>query len=153
MGNIALRIIIRRFLELFLTSTVVSVVLTLLNLGKILAGKNTLLVGMTAGVLVFAAMNFKMLRNCYFDLRDKFLYYTSNVAAYALFAMLGVVVYLISPSRAYTWLFAVTKFLRYTNAALAVPYSAAAFHLIGLLVIFLAPIGMGWIFIFDDDDE
>ena len=42
MGNIALRIIIRRFLELFLTSTVVSVVLTLLNLGKILAGKNTL---------------------------------------------------------------------------------------------------------------
>ena len=151
MGNITFRIIIRRFLELFFVNAVISTVLTILNLGKVLAGQNSLLFGMFVGIAVFITVNFRMLRHCYFDLKNNFLYYTTNIAAYLLFALLSAFVYLVFSSEIYTWLFALTKFLKYTNIALSVPYSAAVFHLIGFLLIFLAPIGMGWIFLYDDE--
>lgn len=150
MRNIAFRVIIRRFWELFLVNTAISVFLTLLNLGEFLTGQNSLFFGMLIGITVFVTVNFRMLRCCYFDLRNNFLYYTTNIAAYLLFALLSAFVYLLFPSEIYTWLFAVTKFLKYTNTPLAVPYSAAVFHLIGFSVIFLAPIGMRWIFVYDD---
>lgn len=153
MGNIAFRIIVRRFLELFFVNTAISAILTLLNIGKVLAGQNSVILGMFVGIAAFVTVNFRMLRHCYFDLRDSFLYYITNIAAYLLFAMLSALVYLVFSSEIYTWLFAMTKFLKYTNIALSVPYSAAVFHLIGFLVIFIAPIGMGWIFLYDDDDD
>lgn len=152
MGNITFRIIVRRFLELFFVNAAISAILTILNIGKVLARKDTLLLGMFVGIAVFVIMNFRMLRRCYFDLKNRFLYYTANIAAYFLFALLSAFVYLVFSSKIYTWLFAVTKFLKYTKIALSVPYSAAIFHLIGFSVIFIAPIGMGWIFSYDDDE-
>lgn len=152
MENITFRIIVRRFLELFFVNAAISAILTILNLGKVLAGHNSLPFGMFVGIAVFVTVNFRMLRRCYFDLRDSFLYYTANIAAYLLFALFSACVYRVFSSEIYTWFFALTKFLKYTNIALSVPYSAAVFHLIGFLIIFIAPIGMDWIFIYDDDE-
>ena len=151
MENIALKIIVRRFLELFCVNAAISAILTVLNVFKVLARQNTLLFGIAVGIVIFAVINFIMLRHCYFDLRNNFLYFTTNIAAYALFALLNALVYLLFSSQVYTWLFAVTKFFKYTSLALSAPLSAAVFHLIGFAVVFLAPIGMGWIFA--DDDE
>ncbi len=153
MGSIVFRVIIRRFLELLFTNTVISIVLTVLNLKKILPGQSSLLFGMLAGIAMFAFINFRMLRRCYFDLTNSFLYYVSNMAAYLLFALGGVFVYFLFSSEIYTWLFAITKFLKCINSDIAIPYSAAIFHLIGFSVIFLAPIGMKWIFVYNDDGK
>ena len=152
MITITFRVIIRRFLELFFVNTAISAVLIMLNKGKVLADRNMLFLGILAGIAVFVTVNFKMLRHCYFDLRNVFLYYTANIAAYFLYALLSAFVYLFFSSEIYAWFFAVTKFLKYTNLALSVPYSAAIFHLIGFLIIFLAPIGMGWIFEEEEND-
>ena len=151
MENIALKIIVRRFLELFCVNAAISAILTVLNVFKVLARQNTLLFGIAVGIVIFAVINSIMLRHCYFDLRNNFLYFTTNIAAYALFALLNALVYLLFSTEVYTWLFAVTKFFKYTSLALSAPLSAAVFHLIGFAVVFLAPIGMGWIFAYDDE--
>lgn len=155
MENITLKIIIRRFLELFLTNAVISAILTLLNITMILTMKNALLFGMIIGLIVFLTANFIMLRHCYFDLRDDYMYYKANIAAQLLFALFGIIAYILLPSVAYTLIFALTKFMKYTFLNLSAPFSAALFFIIGFSVIFLAPIGMGWIYETDDvlDDE
>lgn len=105
MNNIAFRIIIRRFLELFVTNFIVSVALTVLNIEKILSLRGALTFGAVLGIALFLAANVKMQRDCYFDLRDKKLYYFTNISAYIAFALFGFAVYFIGGGTIYTWLF------------------------------------------------
>ena len=153
MGNITFKIILRRFLELFFVNSAISAILTILNIEKVLSTQYSVIFGILAGIVLFLTVNFGMLRRCYVDLCDNFLYYTANIAAYLLFALVSVFVYLAFSSKIYTWLFAMTKFFKYTGFADSLPYSAAIFHLIGFSVIFIAPIGMGWIFLSDNEYE
>lgn len=143
---VALRVIIRRTMELFFASGVISVALTIMNLGGFLADQGSLILGMLVGTAVFVKVNFNMLRDCYFDLVNNTLYYITNITAYLIFAAGGYAVYFLGSQKVYTWLFAVTKLLKYTNLDMAVPYSAAVFHCIGIAAVFAAPIGMQWIF-------
>ena len=73
------------------------------------------------------------------------MYFLINISAYLLFAILSFVVYAFS-NEWFTWMFAITKFVRYSNAALATHYSALLFHLLGILMILFAPAKMNWVF-------
>ena len=152
MNDIIIRVTVRRFVELFVITVVLSVILTFLNVGHILADKRLLSVGMLCAIALFAFVNFKMLRKCYFDLADNSMYFKSNILAYLLFAGVGYLIYFTCPGAVYTWLFAVEKFARYASGELAVPYSAALFHCVGLAIIFAAPIGMKWVFMIKNND-
>ncbi len=152
MNNIAFRIIIRRFLELFVTNFIVSVALTVLNIEKILSLRGALTFGAVFGIALFLVANVKMQRDCYFDLRDKKLYYFTNISAYIAFALFGFAVYFIGGGTIYTWLFSVTKFAKFFSRGISVPVSAAMFHCIGLAAVLVSPLGMdktfaedGWV--------
>lgn len=137
----------RRFFELLLTSIILSVTVTWLNTAGILSTKQDLFSGTFIGTAIFVFINIRMLRHCYFDLRSNPRYYLLNLAAYLLFTALGFVIYNFCPDEIYTWIFAITKFVKYINN-LPTFYSALTFHCIGILTIFLAPLGMRWIFMY-----
>ena len=153
MNIIALRIIFRRFLELMFTGALVSAVLTVLNISGILENEVSLLAGMLAGTAVFMYADYRMLQNCYFDLTDKPLYYFTNITAYIIFAAAGFLTYALGSGNVYTWLFAVTKFARYMNIGITAVCSALIFHIMGLAVVFIATIGMDWVFSYNSGAE
>ncbi len=145
-------VIVLRFSELFFVNTAISMVLVVLNKVNILQSRGALLLGTLVGIAVFAVINFRMLRQCYFDLKGGLAYYIANTAAYLLYVLLGIAVYIVFSNRVYTLFFALTKFLRYTALDISLLCSAAVFHVIGLALIFSAPIGMGWIFEQTEDE-
>jgi len=147
------RVIVRRFFELFFTNAAISAVLTVFNIADLLITANTLLKGMCLGIALFIFFNVRMLKNCYFDLRNKALYYFTNLSAYFAFMAVCFGTYFLCSGEVYTWLFAVTKFAKYTRFTTAVPYSALIFHCFGIIMIFLAPLGMSWVFPINDDTE
>lgn len=147
-----IRIIIRRFLELLITSILLSVIAVVLNITWLYTTKISVFLLSFLGALIWFILNVFMLRHCYFDLRNKWAYYISNFIAYALFGLCTVIVYLYFSSAVYGWIFAITKFFRYTNLNISTVISVALFHVLGGLMVLLSPIGMGWIFMLEDDE-
>lgn len=147
---ILLKTVARRLFELFFTSAAFSAALTVLNTEEILDGNIRFLPIVYIFAALFMIVNFIMMRNCYCDLRDNRLFWILNFSAYLIFLILSFSVFLCS-SKTYTWLFAITKFLRYTDTNITVVQSAAVFHLVGIAAVFLAPIGLGWVLECDDE--
>ena len=132
----------RRFTELFLSCTIISSIVTVLNILGFLSNKNDLLLGTLCGTAVFVCINVRMLRYYYFDLNGNIVYFVANIAAYLIFTAVCLLIYRFCSSAAYAWLFGITKFGRYTNAELETFRCALIFHGIGFLMNFLAPWGM-----------
>ena len=136
-------IFIRRFLELFLTNFIISSLITILYLAEILNTTNSITLALILGTVIFFAINIRMLKFCYYDMRRYTrMYYIVNTAAYLVFAFVGFAIYLSGKNVLYTWLFATTKFVKFTIDGVANPHSALLFHLIGLASVFLTPIVM-----------
>lgn len=136
------RVVIRRFFELLITNLLLSIFIITVNVVGILATKTELSFGLVTGTVVFLYINVRMLRNCYFDLDGKLEYYTSNAIAYLLFAVLNVLSYFFVADEIYTWFFALTKFIVYTNYEISSFISLCLFHIVGIISILLSPIGM-----------
>ncbi len=147
-----IKIIIRRFLELLISCALFSAIAVVLNITGIFTTRASVFTIALIGALLWIALNVFMLRFCFFDLRDRKAYFIANFAAYAIFGICTVIVYLCFSSSVYGWIFAITKFLKYTKLGVSTVLSTAVFHLLGGLMILLAPIGMKWIFIFEDDE-
>ncbi len=94
---------------------------------------------------VFLAINIVMLRNCYVALLGEKQYYTVNLCAYVIFAGVNIGAYVILPVDGYTWLFVITKILRYSRIELVPPLGIMIFHSLLFVSVFLAPIGMRWV--------
>ena len=103
-------------------------------------------INMSLGALVYWIINVCILRRCYFDLKNKSLYYLVNYAAYAAFMLIGICIYYIGNSEVYAWLFSITKFARYSGYGINTFASAMIFHTIMLITIPVSPIGMNWVF-------
>lgn len=146
------KIIIRRFLEMLVTCAFFSAIAVVLNITGVFTTRAAVFTLALVGAVLWIALNVFMLRHCYFDLRDRKTYYIANFAAYAIFGLCTVIVYLCFSSSVYGWIFAITKFLRYTKLGVSTVLSTAVFHLLGGLMILLAPIGMKWIFTLEDDE-
>lgn len=94
---------------------------------------------------VFLAINIVMLRNCYVAFLGRKQYYTVNLCAHAIFAVVNIGAYIMLPVDGYTWLFVITKILRYSKFELIPPMGIMIFHLLLFFSVFLSPIGMSWV--------
>ena len=147
-----IKIIIRRFLEMFFTCVLISVIAVVINITGLVAAMAPVFILSSLGALCWFVLNVYMLRNCYFELRDNKIYYISNYLAYAIFGICTVVIYRCCSSSVYGWIFAITKFMKYTNLGISTVEATAVFHLLAGVMILLAPIGMKWIFAVEEEE-
>ena len=153
MNKILIKITIRRFFELMITCAVISAVITCLNIGDILTTEGGLCIALLIGIAVFVLINVRMLRQCYFEFRSNIIYFLVNMSSYLFFAGVTIAVYYLCSKECFTWLFAVTKFAKYLGFDINNLLSLLLFHIIGLLMVTFAPIGMSWIFTDDIDED
>ncbi len=142
--KLLLRVTLRRFGELMVKCFLCSSIITAAFEFDIFPSeKPVMLTFLCAGALVFFIINIIKLRCCYFDLKGQKEYYCANFIAYFFFMLAGLITIYIS-NFAYTWVFGITKFLRFTESGPPKYLSAAIFHAVMLLAIICAPIGMAW---------
>lgn len=153
MDLIFIKIIIQRFFELMITCAGISAAITFLHTCNIITSESQLGICLLFGLAVFIFINVRMLRQCYFELRSNGTYFLVNMSAYLLFTGTAFAVYCLGSKECFTWLFAVTKFAKYSNLNIDNLTSLLVFHIIGLSMMIFAPIGLSWIFKDDDDDE
>lgn len=146
-----IKIILRRFLELIIPCALISAIAVVLNITGLFTTRITVFTIAFLGAVIWFVLNITMLRRCYLDLRDIKVYYISNFIAYAIFGLCTVIVYLCFSNAVYGWIFAITKFFRYTNLNISTVISTAIFHFLGGLMILLSPLGMGWIYMLEDE--
>lgn len=140
------RMIKRRFINLILLNSIISFSLTVMNVLDILKTRNQLSLGIFIGAVIFYAVTLWRLKRCYYDIRNKKVYYFINIVSYSLFALFGYLIYFLGFEQLYTFLYATTKIIRFTAFSPPIPVSALLFHAIGFAMVFVAPIGMGWAF-------
>ena len=94
---------------------------------------------------IFLFLYVRRLRKSFFKFSSWKWYLISNLSAYASFAAITVILYLILPTAVYTWLFCVTKFITYI---FSIPrlVSIFVYHLLGVMAIFISPVGMKWVY-------
>ncbi len=148
-----IKMIIRRFLELLISNAIISAIIATLNKLGILSTRPMLFWALLVGVILFVFINVFFLRNCYFELKERKRYYIVNIVAYVFYALLMFIINGIGWNQVYAWLFATTKVLRFTSVYLDTMYSALFFHGICLAMIFLAPFGVDWDFLFEDEER
>lgn len=76
---ITLRMIIRRFSELVVTTSAISAIQVILDVTGVLNTPDMLTIGMFTGVALFALINTLMLRDSLFELKDIYIYYIANI--------------------------------------------------------------------------
>lgn len=135
-------VITRRFSELFILEVLLSTIFAALFHFQILPSY----LGAVALVLiieltVFIGLNIIMMRHCYIDLANNFLYLILNFSANLIFGIVNLVFYCIFTPRIYTWFFGIFKITSLT-ANTGVMFSAAMLHLIMFILIFAAPFGI-----------
>lgn len=145
-GSMFIKVAIRRFFELLILCVALSASLTFLNMAGVLATERSLRISLIIGVVVFMVLNTMMLKLCYFAMRNNLNYFAVNTFVYLLFTALSLAIHFLCSNNCYTWLFAITKFVKYSNFHFDTIQSALIFHSIGLLTIILSPIGMSWVF-------
>lgn len=150
MKNDIRKIIVCRVFELLSSSIILSLICIVLNFTKVIITFKTLTLCLSLAVVIFMIFNCRMMRECYFELRSKNLYYMVNISAYIIFVVITVLIKIIAGNGIFTWLFAITKFGIYNIYGISIAQSALIFHIIGIITIFLAPIGMDWIYNADD---
>ncbi|MBQ8764908.1 MAG: hypothetical protein IJZ12_03185 [Clostridia bacterium] len=138
----------RRFMEIAGSCVLLSAVISFLcKCNALPDGSGELVIGLYIATAIFIVINIWMMRGCYYELKDTKVYFIVNYSAYIVFGLITILAYKLFSAEVYTWLFAITKFARYTNLYLPTVYSAAIFHAIMVIGIFLAPIGMSWVHI------
>lgn len=141
--NDSIIIFIRRFAELIFTCFIISGFIALLSKMGILVERGHVVFALLIGAVIFFVVNIKMQRNCYYDMGEYHKeYYIINTVAYLLFAAVCYLVYIFCSDEVYTWLFAITKWVRFTVNRIEIYLSALLFHLVGLATVFLSPAGV-----------
>ena len=151
MNKLILELTVRRVIHLVLGCVVISSLIAILCITGIFPdGSGILLGGMSAGVVLYIFFNVKMMRRVFFLVRKRRLYYVINFGAYFVFGLINLCVYKLCSNYVFAWLFAITKFLRYTNLSLSIPSAVTVFHFIMTLAALCAPVGMEWMYEMDE---
>ncbi len=138
-----LRSILRRLCELLFSCLALSLLLALLCLTGILPDASVkMFAGVYISVIAFLCINIRMLRDCHYEIRDNRVYLAVNLSANVVFALLNLIAYKLLPQYIYTFIFAITKFAKFTPFPINSGYSAVIFHIVMAILILLAPIGM-----------
>ena len=133
-------ITIKRYFELFIASTIISTIISLLNLVGFFRSSSQLAMILTLGVVIFTYANYRMQRQSGIDIAGKTTYFLVNGVAYLTFIITSFVALWFN-NVVFTFLFAITKFLRYSNFNLSVIASFGIFHIIGIFNMIVAQIG------------
>lgn len=146
-------VIIRRFLEFALIEVLISAVVTALFHFEILPSTGLSIFFTTAcGAILYFVSQFFLLRHCFVCMRIKGPFYLYNSIAYAIFALVSVIIYEFIGNFVFTWSFSITKMAHFFYTPISISLSVAIFHTLVLILIFVAPMGMEWIFLFDEDE-
>lgn len=144
-------VIYRRVAELLLPCIVLSLLITFINITGLVVKRNSVVFMVSAFIAVFTIFNFNNLRKCYFDMRNKKLFYLLNFLSNAIFAGINFAFLVFAKNEIYTWLFSITKVLKFLDVG--VVYSVLLFHSIQLICTVVSTIGMKWVFDENDEDE
>ena len=152
-----INIIISRFIEIFLLNLILTVIVSVLGIAGIILNQWVMIALLAISLIVFNFVNIGKYRWSYVNLAKEKDYYSINIIAYLLFALLNILCIYILPNSAYTWLFLITKFERFVFLGVVsedsfwcgLLFSAITFHVIGIIAIICAPFGLDWI----SDDE
>jgi len=145
------QVVLRRTLELFGASVVLSVLAVLLNLSKVAFLPKNIIVILIIADLIFFIYHLSKLKDCYYEVHSNMIYYVSNYLAYGIFATVNLVLCAYNKTMISTFIFAVTKSFIYLSSDISTMESSIVFHVIMLFIIGLAPIGMSWIFVANDN--
>lgn len=151
--NLKAAIIIDRAITIIASNLVLSVIVAVIDYFVAeMTGYGTLaMVGLA--MLVFFAFNVLHLRWSYIDAAGDYKVYLGiNLFAYLTFAVINIICALVIPGGVYTWGFVMTKFFKLLAAVCisGLPeiiyksnvLSAILFHIIGVLCVVIAPIGV-----------
>lgn len=119
-----------RFLLLFISGAVISSVLAVLSLFNIITGSLGLTISLMVGAIIFWFFNFRKQRKYYITfIENEKMYYRIYDIAFLMYGLTCALTFIFSPNYFYTWFFAISKFLRYTNGNINIstPKSAAVF--------------------------
>ena len=126
-----------------------SVFVTLVNFIGVLKLRQHVFVAASGGMFLFMAANICLMRDCYYDLRDKFRYFVANYLASVAFYVTNIAIGFIFNSTVYAWLFSITKFARFSHLRWSSLISVTLFLGLMFISIHVATIGMNGIF--EDD--
>lgn len=144
--DIAYDIALHRMIEMLLGCIVPSVFICLLCVSGLMpVGSTQRDVTLIGAPVAFFVWNIYKLRLCYKGLGGKSLYYYANICGYGVFALINFCAYQLLPTDAYTWIFVITRFARYSSLGITSPVGITIFHCVLFISIFLAPIGLGWV--------
>jgi len=144
--DITYDIALHRMIEMLLGCIVPSVFICLLCVSGLMpVGSTQRDVTLICAPVAFIVWNIYNLRWCYKGLGGKSLYYYANICGYGAFAIINICSYIILPTDAYTWIFVITRFARYSSLGITSPVAITLFHIILFTSIFLAPIGLSWV--------
>lgn len=144
--KVILKVAKKRFIEIFVVNLILSVFVTLINFIGILNVRQHIFVALTAAVFLSVLINIEFMRDCYYDLRDKVRYYVANYLAYIAFYIVNLAAGAIFNSTIYAWMFAITKFARFSHMRWSSLASASLFLVLMLISVHIAPIGMSGLF-------
>ena len=143
----SIHIIFRRTTEMLMGSILLSVLVCLMCITGVLpidsARRDVALIIVP---VIYIILNIRMLRKAYWDLGNRGAYYIINLCAHALFALVSLSTLAFCPRETYSWLFIVTGFMRFSRIGISACISITLFHILAVSSIFLAPLGMNWIF-------
>ena len=145
----------RRFLEMFIINVFLSaLIFGMYKMNVIPSTMAGCFLSLGFGAIVFWVVNIIQLRRCRFALPDRKTYLTANYIAFGAFVLFSLIFLVLVDSETYTWLFAITKFLKYSNMQLGASFmfgdeamtetffASMIFHAITAFVIWAAPVGM-----------
>ncbi len=144
-------VVIRRVLELLLSAVILSASIVALNALGILRDKVLAVIITAVFQGAFVWINLQQMRICYCNLNDKKLYYTLNLLSYFIFVILTYLAYFLMTKMTFLWIFSLTVLFAYFNVNM--PIAILMFHLIGIVCIFIAPLGLSWDIYSEENDE
>ena len=139
----------KRFKEILVINIILSAFLTMINFIGVLKLRQHIFAAASGFVFLSMAANIHLMRDCYYDLRNKLRYYAANYLAYIAFYIINLLVGALFDSNVYAWLFSIPKFARFSHLRWSSIQSATLFLVLMLVSVHIAPIGMGGLF--EDD--
>lgn len=133
---------VKRFLELVLSSLAMSALVTIFNKTNLLNTKPMVLFALIVAWLVFIIFNVVRMRDCFFELDNIWIHYAANIVSYVAFAYFSFFLFKVS-NVAYAWFFGIAKAMQYSPFGITTYESFVFFHIVGVFLVIISPVGMG----------
>ena len=140
------KVIIQRFFELMLTNILFSVCIAGFYYLDLIETEFSL--AMSGGIftLLYIVINIKYMRRCYFEVYGTKDYYIINYIAYAAFLAVNLLAYFVCSDFIYTIIFAIAKFVVYLGLTKQTHISVLVFHILMIVTVAIAPLGMKYFY-------